>query len=125
MSQQNETEPVNLEGLIIPGRDESPTAAQSESTPERVVECAFLIYLDAEGHWVAEADISSVRTVSTRPANLNDFFLAASTVLRDVNEITQAHRNVNTHMQVLEQISRRQEDAKVQQMLMGKGGLHI
>jgi hypothetical protein len=65
---------------------------------QKLVECAFLVFMDDNGHWVANGDMS-IPIRSRRMANLNDMFIGSSVVLKDITVMETAQQTVQFQQQ--------------------------
>ena len=82
-------------------------------------ECAFLVYLDETGHWMADSTVE--RGVnSARVANVNDFLHAAAVINKDIVVSDTVARFMAVQQQMAQAMMQRQQaSAAVPQDLRG------
>lgn len=86
---------------------EAPAAAQNEqpqNTQVITTESAFVMYMDDEGHWLANPDFTRPMMVQ-RQANSHDFAHAAGDLLRDLASFEAAVHTVNLSQQAAAQMA--------------------
>lgn len=104
---------------------ETPEFTDSPENAELVTECAFLVYLDEGGHWVAESNMS-MNIRSRRLAGINDFFLGAATIQKDVLVAETSGRTVMTQQQAAAQMAAQMQAQQVSQATgMPTGGIDL
>lgn len=86
-----------------------------------ITDCAFLVYLDESGHWVADDKIERPIQVRRR-ASLNDFNHAAADIQKDITANDAANRTLMLQMQQAQQMAERLQTAKVAQEVGGPIG---
>jgi len=92
-------------------------SSEDAAPPEPIMtEAAFLVYLDPQGHWVADENINRPVTMQRRPT-LNDFFLAGATIQKDVAAAETATRVVMTQQQLAKEMAKQMEAQKMMQGL--------
>lgn len=95
--------------------------------PEAVVsESAFIVYLDANGHWTADTDTTK-RLMISRPANMFDIYNAAATVQKDITVSETAQTTVMLQQQSAAAIAQRMQAQQMAQQagIDGAGGLDL
>lgn len=95
-----------------------------EETFDYDVECAFIMFLEPNGHWAADPNISK-RCRIQRQANFNDFFHAAVDLEKDINSMEIANRSVQVQQQVAAQMAQQMQNQKLLDATQGKGGLDL
>lgn len=101
------------------------TAETNEAEPTALqVETAFICYPDQNGHWIAEENIHKPLQIK-RPATFNDFFIAATTVQKDVTVAESAQRVLQLQQELAMAMAQRIQDGKanaaVAQAVAGDG----
>lgn len=86
----------------------------ASSMPPLATECAFLVFIDGEGHWQATAELGRPLQM-TRPATINDFFHAAADITGDI-EAFKAGNQVLAQMEVK---TRQMMEAQQNQAVLG------
>jgi hypothetical protein len=100
-------------------------------TPPLVTESAFLVYLDQQGRWVADGNVSRQITKAREP-NFVDFHNACTTIIKDVVVMETANRVVMTQQQAMAQMAEQMQTREIARKIGGPvgaglsgGGLHI
>lgn len=65
--------------------------AEQETAPPITSECGFLVYLDDNGHWIADTNINREIIVG-RSANGHDMWVAAETIAHDITSLEISQR---------------------------------
>lgn len=101
---------------------------QPPQQPQEVIqtESAFLMYVDASGHWVADGSAINRPIQVGREANFNDFYHAACVLKKDVETQEVAQQTVLTQQRVAQQMAERIQTAQVAQGIGGPvGGIDL
>lgn len=104
----------------------APETPPAPPVPALVTEAAFVVYLDQQGHWVADDSLNRPIQVA-RNANFIDFHNACSTILKDVVVQETAQRVVQIQQQVATQMAEEMRTRQIAQQIGGPvgAGLHI
>jgi hypothetical protein len=94
---------------------------QGPPPPPLVTECAFLVYLDEHGHWVAEGNITR-QVTKAREANFVDFHNACTTIVKDVVVMETANRVVLTQQQAAMQAAEAMRTRELARQIGGPVG---
>lgn len=95
------SDPSEIRQLEVPGA--------APETPAMTVETAFFCYMESNGHWVAEGNMAMKLNIG-RSANLNDMFVAAATIQKDVQGAEMAQRIVQAQTQAAQQMAQQIQD---------------
>jgi hypothetical protein len=102
---------------------------ETEPPEPLVTECAFLVYLDPQGHWVGDSDKVNNPVQVGRPATLNDYRHAAATIHDDLLAADTASRaaqgTVVLQQQLAMQMAKQMEAAKLGQATGGHTGVDL
>lgn len=99
-----------------------PAPAQvSEKAEPLTTECAFIVYLEGDGHWMATHLINREINMA-REANVNDFFHAAATITRDISSSDTASKQLLLQRQAAQQIMEQQQTAAIAAQMGGPIG---
>lgn len=92
-----------------------PESAVGEEEPQKplMFETAFLVYLDGNRHWTASTEMLGVPVIVAREADLNDFFMAATTIQKDITVREGAQRVLVGFAQQAQQAMVAQRNAQV------------
>lgn len=81
-------------------------------------EAAFIVYLDPQGHWVADGNID--RPVQTaRAVNVSDFFHACATIQKDVTVADTTRQLIIAQQQIAQQMQQQMQEQKIAQNIAG------
>ena len=131
------TDTINVEGIQLPVSEPEPVTDTAPNTPGEappeqaqpapVLETAFVVYINPQGHWVVTPDVHAAATMQImRPANTDDIFMGCSMVVKDVQVQETAGMAARIHAQVMEQMAqqvRRQEvNEQIQQIVGAPAG---
>ena len=90
-----------------------------EEVPEAappILETAFILYMNPQGHWMVATDIHEAAEMQiARVSNVDDFFNASSTVLRDIATQETAATSVAMLQQSIQQMSEQARQAQLNQ----------
>ena len=81
-------------------------------------ESAFIAYLDENGHWVADGDLSKKFNVA-RDATVEDFFHASAVINKDITVADTTRQLIVAQQRVAQQMAQQMEAQKVAQNLGG------
>lgn len=84
--------------------------------PQRVTECAFLVFKDDNGRWTAHSDLN-VQISTVREAMLDDFYVAASSIMRDVQVAETVRSVIGTQQQMAQQAMQQLENQRIAQAM--------
>lgn len=120
-------EPPQAPPAAPPGEGGGDPEPEQPAAPAPILETAFVVYMNPQGHWMVAADIHSAAEMQiSRPPNVDDFFCGASTVLRDIAVQETAATAVAMQQQALtqmaEQARQAQATAAINQALGGQAG---
>lgn len=107
-------------------------AGQAPPLPLLQTEAAFLVYLDSNGHWVAD-DAAVNRPIQVaRNSTFVDFHNAATTIAKDIVVQETASKTVALQQQIAMQMAEQMQTRQVAQAMggpvgqgLGGGGLHV
>lgn len=92
-----------------------------QEQPVMTADAAFIMYTDADGHWIADPNFE--RTVLVhRLANTSDYVHAAADVAKDIAAFETAQRTVNLQQQMASQMMQAQQAARIAAQLGGDMG---
>lgn len=117
-----EDPPQTLTDTAPPPEEPSPPE-QSSPAPPPILETAFVVYMNPQGHWMVAADVHEGAEMQImRQPGIDDFFNAASTILRDIHVQETAATAAAMTMQTLDQKAESMRQAQLQQQLQQQLG---
>jgi hypothetical protein len=107
--------------------DHEPVAPPPPEVPAEVIqtEAAFLMYIDSNGHWVADGAAINRPVQVTRDSNFNDFFCAACVLQKDITAQETANQTVMTQQRVAQQMAERLQTQAIAEQVGGPAGQHL
>lgn len=111
-------EPIDLD------ESEINTPQQPGEQPEQVLqtECAFVVFLDPTGHWIATDGLLNQPVVPARAATADDYSHAASDISRDVTASSTANAMVQMMQQAGQAAMQQQQNQQILSQIKGGGG---
>ena len=119
----------------FPSADGQPTNAEGPREPLPVLqtEAAFLVYLDQNGHWVADDGAVNRPIQVARNSTFIDFHNAATTIAKDIVVQETASKTMQLQQQMAAAMAEQMQTRQVAQAmggpvgqgLGGPGGLHV
>ena len=95
-----------------------PNGADGGGEPMPILETAFIVYMNPQGHWMVAADLHTAAEMQiARPPNVDDFFHGCSTVLRDIAVQETAATAVAMQQQALQQMAESARQAQMNQSI--------
>lgn len=106
---------AEVEGLVAPPEP-------GEVPDGQPVIVAFLTFQDTTGRWVATSDLT-IKLLPQRAAEMNDFYIGAVVVARDVTSAETANRVIMTQGQMMANAQKAAQDAQILEQLNNKAGM--
>ena len=106
-----------------PPQTATDTAGPQEPQPEPpppapILETAFIVYMNPQGHWMVASDIHSAAEMQiARPPNVDDFFYGCSMVVKDIQVQETAATAVAMQQQALTQMAENARQAAMNQQI--------
>lgn len=86
--------------------------------PQPILETAFVVYLNPQGHWMVAADLHSAAEMQiARPPNVDDFFYGCSMVVKDIHVQETAATAVAMQQQALQNMAEQARQAAMNQQI--------
>ena len=96
-----------------------PAGGGGEPTPPApILETAFIVYMNPQGHWMVASDIHTAAEMQiARPPNVDDFFYGCSMVVKDIHVQETAATSVAMQQQALQQMAENARQAQMNQQI--------
>jgi hypothetical protein len=105
----------------VPPVNDVPDQRPEEAMEVLTTECAFLVYINRDGHWVADSKALGVPVASGREATFGDFYAACAVIQHDVTIAEQAGATVAAQQQVAAAMQQQMQQQAVAQQLAREG----
>ncbi len=101
---------------------QGPQEAAQEPAQQPIMESAFVVYMNPQGHWTVHPDVHAAAEMQImRQPNVDDYFNGCSTVLREIavqeTAGTAAQMAVQLQQQALQQMAEQARQAQMNEQI--------